>query len=84
MSLLFPKVSFVTLKSNGSCMLWVFGKQSALKLGIAKSVESKSQVPLSVTSCLQVLKQLVKCHMKIHLWSLLTLEYCLKVGESDS
>jgi hypothetical protein len=54
-------------------MLWVFGKQSALKLGIAKSVESKSQVSLSMNACLQVLKQLVKCHTKIHLWSLLTL-----------
>jgi hypothetical protein len=77
-SLLFPEVSFVTLKSNGSCMLWMFGKQSALKLGIAKSVESKSQVSLSMTSCLQVHKQLVKCHMKIHLWSLLTLRILFK------
>ncbi|CAM6050933.1 unnamed protein product [Sphagnum compactum] len=52
--------------------------KSALKLGIAKSVESKSQVSLSMTSCLWVLKQLVKWHTKIHLWSLLTLRILFK------
>ncbi len=64
-------------------MLWVFGKQSALKLGIAKLAESKSQVSLSMTSCLQV-SSWWNVTWKFTFGLSWHEEYCLKVGESDS